>query len=233
MTVGVATTHKKKDCLHPRFHSDSPNFKSMDFLRGWLAKNGRRHHAYPEKPLMRVAQLCEFGGVAWKDDFGWAEDEEADSTWVVCPRCHAVAMCGYGDDGSIGPDACKKCKIVFSISDYFQDIYRKYKICDREQFCTKHETIHSPEVKREIRRNIMAFVRNNGDVPHTPNNHPIFAALRRAIPEIASRYAGERFEDEVKTILLRMFEGNDGLIKLTPDYHLQISEYALKNNIEF
>jgi hypothetical protein len=225
----LAIHHKKSDCFHPKFHPEAPRFQSMVILQYWLAKNGYGFHEYESKPLIRVAPLCEFGGVMWKDDFGRADAEEASGTWAVCPNCEAVEMCGFCDDGTIHPDICEKCNTPLSLADYFQGVYKKPVQCAEKGFCLKHQTIHSPEVKREIRRNMISILKEKGPLEH----RIFFDEIAKRIPDVAAQYGDHYFEYELRGILLRMLDGNEGLIHRTADCRFELSLHTLTHNIEF
>ncbi len=117
--------HEQNDCPHPEFHPETPNLQNIAILRDWLLKNGDRSNPWGSKRLLRVAPLCEFGGVSWKTGGGTGDTEEAGGTWAVCPKCNAIEMCGFVDGTKIQPEECADCETPLSFADYFQGIYKK------------------------------------------------------------------------------------------------------------
>ncbi len=112
----------KHDCYDPRYHSESINMVGAAILMLlFVQKNCTKNPSIPWCRIpTRIAPLCEFGGVTWKND---DHSESAGFTYAVCPDCFTVYSSGWNDKG-INPKKCK-CDTEFSNKDYFQPVYSK------------------------------------------------------------------------------------------------------------
>ncbi len=172
--------HHITNCLNPKYHPAEPNFESMVMLQDWFKNNGYSHHEYESNKLIRVAQLCEFGGVMWKTPFGYGDTEKACGTWALCPVCHEVMMCGYNDNTGLGPKRCDKCRCLLRLQDYFQPIYKGGFGCPEENYCREHKMIHHPETMVKIRNAAMLALAREKSM----NVDVLVKELQRALPNV-------------------------------------------------
>ncbi len=117
--------HPFPECKNRYYHSPFFNDESADALALHLEKRS----AMGEKKLVRIAPLCEFGGIAWKTPFGEGDREEAGGTWAVChTHCQmpqTVMACAWSDRSGVNPKQCTKCGAFLENADYFQPVYGK------------------------------------------------------------------------------------------------------------
>jgi transcription elongation factor Elf1 len=143
----VPEGHTREQCLNPQYHADMPDADGARRVARYVTRRKLGPDGPHSSPLVRVASLCDFGGVMWHERA--IESEQASGTYFACPKCSEVDMCGFGDTDGIGPKTCPSCGARLAWENYFQPVYRQGVSCEvTSGYCGDHHTVHNPYEQR-------------------------------------------------------------------------------------